>query len=221
MCGRFTLTASPEQIMEAFDLDELLDWNPSYNIAPTQDVLTIVNDGQKNRGGMMRWGLVPLWAKDLSIGNKMINARLETADEKPSFKRLMERRRCLIVADSFYEWMKEDGKKKPQRIFRDDQQLFTFAGLWDRYREEEDEYITCTILTKESNAFMQPIHHRMPVILPKSHEQEWITYEQKDATEMRDWLMSLDDVAFDRYEVDSYVNSPKNNDESCIAPLTT
>lgn len=117
MCGRFTLTASPEEIMETFDLDELLDWDPSYNIAPTQKVLTIVNDGQKNRGGTMRWGLVPSWAKDLSIGSKMINARLETANEKPSFKRLMERRRCLIVADSFYEWMKEDGTKKPQRIF--------------------------------------------------------------------------------------------------------
>ncbi len=219
MCGRFTLTVSPEEIMEAFDLDEELSWDVSYNIAPTQGVLAIVNDGHRNRAGKMRWGLVPSWAKDLSIGNKMINARLETANEKPSFKRLMERRRCLIVADSFYEWKKEDGAKKPQRIFVEDQKLFTFAGLWDRYRDGDKEYVTCTILTKESNDVMSPIHHRMPVILPKAYEQEWITYERKDATEMRDWLLSLDDLDLDYHEVDSYVNSPKNNDEQCIAPL--
>ena len=131
----------------------------------------------------------------------------------------MERRRCLIVADSFYEWKKEDGAKKPQRIFVEDQKLFTFAGLWDRYRDGDKEYVTCTILTKESNDVMSPIHHRMPVILPKAYEQEWITYERKDATEMRDWLLSLDDLDLDYHEVDSYVNSPKNNDEQCIAPL--
>lgn len=145
MCGRFTLTMNSEEIMKAFDLEAPINWNPSFNIAPTQDVLAVVHDGEKNRAGKMRWGLVPSWAKDLSIGNKMINARLETANEKPSFKRLMAKRRCLIVADSFYEWKEEDGEKRPYRILTKDKRPFAFAGLWDRYREGDQTYITCTI----------------------------------------------------------------------------
>ncbi|PKR76926.1 hypothetical protein CEY16_14060 [Halalkalibacillus sediminis] len=216
MCGRFTFLADEIDVLNAFQLDEMVEWHNNYNIAPTQDVLTIINDGEKNRAGNMKWGLVPFWSKDPSIGSKMINARLETADEKPSFKKLMERKRCLIVADSFYEWQKTEDGKQPMRIFLKDRPVFAFAGLWDRWKTDEEERVTCTILTKEANDFMKPMHHRMPVILPKDAEQEWIEFEAKDPSDMKQWILGLGDDSMDAYPVSTYVNSPRNNDEDCI-----
>src|SRR5699024_2368829 len=123
----------------------------------------------------LRWGLVPSWAKDEKIGYKMINARSETAHEKPSFRKLMAQKRCLIVADSFYEWQKLDTHKQPKRIQTKERSLFAFAGLWDKWEQDGKSLFTCTILTKDANHFMAPIHHRMPIILPKHYEEEWIS----------------------------------------------
>ncbi|SEQ49931.1 SOS response-associated peptidase [Piscibacillus halophilus] len=220
MCGRFTFVANPEEVMEEYQLELPFDFPVRYNIAPTQDILTIINDGERNRAGNMRWGLIPFWAKDKTIGNKMINARVETADEKPSFKRLMERRRCLILADSFYEWKKDGIGKRPMRIKVTDRQIFTFAGLWDRWKQGEEELVTCTILTKEANDFMSDIHHRMPVILPKSHEQDWLEFNLKNATDMKNFALSLPEEELEAYEVSQYVNNPRNDDEHCIKALT-
>ncbi|WP_017187441.1 SOS response-associated peptidase [Alkalibacillus haloalkaliphilus] len=216
MCGRFTLTVGERFLKQHFNVANV-DWDPSYNIAPTQDVLAVVHDGSSNRLGKMSWGLIPSWAKDESMRSKMINARLETADEKPSFKRLMAKRRCLILADSFYEWVKVDGEKKPVRIYPPNHDYFAFAGLWDRWQTAEgEEMVTCTILTKEANDTLEPIHHRMPVILPREYEQDWIDFEAKEPSEIKEWVKAVSDIPLDYYEVSTYVNSPRNNDETCI-----
>jgi putative SOS response-associated peptidase YedK len=220
LCGRFTLLAEELEILSAFGIEHRIDdYQPRYNIAPGQKILGIIHDGEKKRAGYLKWGLVPSFSKDPKIGYKMINARLETAAEKPSFRKLMERRRCLIVADSFYEWRKVGTKKQPLRISLKDRKLFAFAGLWDRWKQGEEEIVSCTILTKEPNDFMAEIHNRMPVILPKELELNWIEQGQKDAKEMRDFLLELPDVDLTAYEVSTFVNSAKNEGEECIAPL--
>ncbi|MET3683259.1 putative SOS response-associated peptidase YedK [Alkalibacillus flavidus] len=219
MCGRFTLTVGPDTVKKLYQADGQIAWEPSYNVAPTQDVIAVVSDGEQNRIGPMSWGLIPSWAKDESMRHNMINARLETAEEKPSYKKLLSKRRCLIVADSFYEWMTIDGAKQPVRIYSPDQELFTFAGLWDRWQTEAGEKVTCTILTKEANRDMAEIHHRMPVMLPANSEQEWIDFEAKNPTDMKEWLYAQPDLPLTYDVVSTYVNSPKHNDPDCIKPI--
>jgi putative SOS response-associated peptidase YedK len=220
MCGRYTLLADQLEILDAFGLEhDINDYHPSYNIAPGQNVLAIIHDGKEKRAGYLRWGLVPSWAKDEKIGYKMINARSETAHEKPSFKRLMSSKRCLIVADSFYEWKKTADGKQPKRIHLAERKLFAFAGLWDKWSQNDKNLFTCTVLTREANPFMQDIHDRMPIILPKEKEDEWITPEKYEPTEAREFLFHLEPEEFTAYNVSSHVNAAKNNDETCIAPL--
>jgi putative SOS response-associated peptidase YedK len=182
-------------------------------------VLTVIHDGKEKRAGYLRWGLVPSWVSDEKIGYKMINARSETAHEKASFKQLMSRKRCLIVADSFYEWKKTDKDKQPKRIQLTDRDLFAFAGLWDKWNHNGKELFTCTILTKEANPFMQEIHHRMPIILPKDKEDAWIEPIKKHPEEAQQFLRGLEMDELTAYNVANYVNAAKNNDETCIAPL--
>lgn len=220
MCGRFTLLADELEILNEFGLERPIDtYQPSYNIAPGQNVLAIIHDGKEKRAGYLRWGLVPSWAKEEKIGYRMINARSETAHEKPSFKKLMVQKRCLIVADSFYEWKKTADAKQPKRIQTINRKLFAFAGLWDKWQHESKEIFTCTILTKEANDFMQDIHHRMPIILPKEMEDEWIKPEKKDPLEAHQFLSSIQPEELTSYNVSPYVNTAKNNNEACIAPL--
>ncbi|HLQ71585.1 MAG TPA: SOS response-associated peptidase, partial [Bacillota bacterium] len=190
-----------------------------YNIAPGQQVLAIIHDGKKKRAGYLRWGLVPSWAKDEKIGYKMINARSETAHEKPSFRKLMAKKRCLVVADSFYEWQKLDTRKQPKRIQPKDRTLFAFAGLWDKWEQDGKSVFTCTILTKDSNRFMEPIHHRMPIILPKHYEEKWITPQAKQPGSMREMLQTVEMEQLSAYDVSTYVNKVKNNDTKCIEPM--
>lgn len=222
MCGRFTLYADEDEILRSFGLTEpILDYRPSYNIAPGQNVVAVIHDGQKKRAGHLRWGLVPSWAKDEKIGYKMINARSETAHQKPSFKQLMARKRCLIIADSFYEWTQSDQVKQPHRISVKNRRLFAFAGLWDKWEQAGKTLFTCTILTKDANDFMRPIHHRMPIILPKEKEEEWIRPEVKQPIEMKEFLDQITSEALSAYPVDTYVNKASNNDERCIQPLVS
>jgi len=221
MCGRYTLLADEVEILKEYGIGHKLDeFAPRYNIAPGQNVLTVISDGEHNRAGYLKWGLVPFWAKDPSIGYKMINARSETAHEKPSFKRLLQRKRCLILADSFYEWKKEESGKQPMRIKKDDRSFFAFAGLWDRWKQDDQELVTCTILTKEANDFMEPIHKRMPVILPKEDEAWWMQQEERDPNELHDYLRSLSIDGLEAYPVSTHVNNARNEDEACIEPIT-
>ena len=210
MCGRFTLTLSKEVIESALDvvLDEL---EPNYNIAPTQNVLSVVAGKDERRAGFMRWGLIPSWAKDKKIGSKMINARSETADQKPSFKPLLSRRRCLIIADSFYEWDQNGGNKQPYRFQLKDEPIITFAGLWDRWQDKENELISCTILTTDANKDMERFHHRMPVILDEDKREQWLSRELTDHASLKSLLTPLPDGSITYYPISKEVNSPKNN----------
>ncbi|MDY0406853.1 SOS response-associated peptidase [Virgibacillus sp. 179-BFC.A HS] len=220
MCGRFTVLAPREQVEEAFSvvIDEK-NYQENYNVAPGQNVLAIIQNAKSKRAGYLRWGLVPSWAKDEKIGYKMINARSESVHEKPSFRNLLIQKRCLIVADSFYEWQKEGTHKQPKRIQLADRNLFAFAGLWDLWEHENKKIFTCTILTKAANAFMQSIHTRMPIILPKDKEAEWIRPEKMAPETAQQFLQSLEDEEMKAYDVSAYVNAAKHNDAQCIAPL--
>lgn len=222
MCGRYTLFADEHEIYEEFGpIREISAYEPSYNVAPGQNVLAIIHDGSEKRAGPLRWGLVPAWAKDEKIGYRMINARSETAHEKPSFKNLMARRRCLIVADSFYEWKQMDGSKQPQRIRVLDRNLFAFAGLWDKWVKDDKILFTCTMLTKDANDFMKPIHHRMPIILPKDKEDEWIQPHILEPSQAKQFIEEIEDEKLTAYPVDTYVNKAQHNDQKCIQPLAT
>ncbi|RWZ58153.1 SOS response-associated peptidase [Halobacillus fulvus] len=220
MCGRYTLLAEEAEIMKEFGLEHpLKNYEPGYNIAPGQKVLAIIHSGEEKRAGMMSWGLVPSWAKDPKIGYKMINARSETAHEKPSFKTPMAKKRCLIIADSFYEWKKIGDRKQPVRISPANRKLFAFAGLWDKWTDGEVERFTCTILTKEANAFMSDIHHRMPVILPKDKQEEWIQPVRWSPDQAHHFIDEVQMEELEAYEVGTYVNSAKNSGPECIKPL--
>ena len=168
MCGRYTQTLAGPILLSRFRLEEtVLDLKPRYNIAPGQEAAVVVRE-ETTTLAAMRWGLVPSWAKEPAIGNRMINARAETITEKPSFKRLIERRRCLVPADGFYEWRREAKGKVPMRFILKSREPFAFAGLWDRWRNPEGaELRTFTIITTAANELMRPVHDRMPVILAR------------------------------------------------------
>lgn len=217
MCGRYTILVDDEKLIEAFQIqNKINDFEPSYNVAPGRKILVVIHDGKERRAGYLRWGLVPSWAKDEKMAYKMINARSETAHEKPSFQNLMARKRCLIIADSFYEWHKTEETNQPYRIQVEDRELFAFAGLWDRWQQGDKVIFTCTVLTRESNAFMQNIHHRMPIILPKDKEEEWIRPEMNRAMDAYHFLQRIEMEPLTAYPVSDYINKAKNNDPTCI-----
>lgn len=220
MCGRFTLTVDPEELMERFHLDAAEAITaPRYNVAPTQDV-TVVLSESPNRLSVAKWGLIPSWAKDPGIGAQMINARAETLPEKPSFRNAFKKRRCLVLADGFFEWRKEqDGKTKTPMYMRlQDGEAFAFAGLYELWKSPEGQDVrSCTLVTCEPNALLQTIHNRMPVILPRDAEAEWL-----DATTPVIALMAmLKPYPAERMQavaVSKRVNNPANDDASVIVP---
>lgn len=221
MCGRYSLFADYSSLLERFDIEEVSidesEYTPSYNIAPTHQVLAVVNDGTKNRLGMLRWGLIPPWAKDEKIGSKMINARAETAAEKPSFRNAFKKKRCLIIADSFYEWRRTDDQKTPMRIKLKSGEPFAFAGLWESWKSPEGKIIsTCSILTTKPNDLMATIHDRMPVVLSKDAEKVWLDPKVDDPEVLGKLLKPFDASEMEAYEVSSAVNSPKNNGPELI-----
>ncbi|WP_044748965.1 SOS response-associated peptidase [Bacillus alveayuensis] len=214
MCGRFTLTIDENKVLDRFNAVKANDFEyvRRYNIAPSQAVLAIVNDGEKNRLGQLRWGLVPFWAKDIKIGYKMINARAETLAEKPAFKHAFKRQRCIIPADGFYEWKKALKGKQPMRIKLKSDEVFGFAGLWDRWKSPEGTVIhSCTIITTEPNELMADIHNRMPVILRKEDEETWLNRSIEDNDLLHDLLKPFPADEMEAYEVSTLVNSPKND----------
>ena len=227
MCGRYTLSVPLSNLVDAFDIETPdFDYPLRYNIAPTQEAPVIAEDRDSRRMGLLRWGLVPSWAEDPSMGNRMINARSETAAEKPSFRGAFRKRRCIVPADGFFEWEKrrdgEEGKSKvPHWIHRDDGEAFAMAGLWERWGGEEEALHTFTILTTEAAPFLRRIHPRMPVVLCGESLDRWL---HPDATveDLQSLLASLQEEciplqgAWTATPVSTRVNSPRNDDPACI-----
>ncbi len=217
MCGRFTLTADINAVAKAFGVAPSLQTASRYNVAPTQEVVSILQDETKHLD-FLRWGLIPSWAKEESIGAKMINARAETLAEKPSFKRLLQGRRCLIVADGFYEWKQEQGGKTPMYFTLPNHDLFAFAGLWDVWKRPDGQHLhTCTIITTTPNELVAPIHNRMPVILPKDVQEEWLDPEQHDTHVLQQLLKSYTASEMFVHPVSKKVNSPQYDSADLIA----
>jgi putative SOS response-associated peptidase YedK len=217
MCGRFNLIAKSDDIIEHFQLQKLPRYQPSYNIAPAQKILNIVQlDDQSLKAVNLFWGLVPSWAKDSKNSHHLINARAETVREKPSFRAAFHKRRCLVVASGFYEWQKLESGKQAFHIHRQDKQLFAFAGLWEQWQHEQDTLYSCTIITTAATGIMQPIHERMPVIIAPERYQQWL---DKSASEQQVFQL-LNNQAYDEMEttpISDRVNNPRHDDESCLA----
>jgi putative SOS response-associated peptidase YedK len=217
MCGRYRLSR-PKQIVEYFDTDTPEeDFRASYNIAPTQQIATIRPGPSKRILSHMRWGLVPSWATDISIGNRMINARSETVLGKPAFQDSFRQRRCLIPADGFYEWKRSGKTKRPFNFSMKDDSLFAFAGIWDCWKSPEGELLeSCSILTTTPNELVQDIHDRMPVILPKAHHEPWLSAPAAQADVLIEMLVPFDGGLMRSYEVSALVNSPANDSPECL-----
>lgn len=216
MCGRYTQTHSGADLAKTFQLTTTPDPRPRYNIAPSQPVSAIIT-GREYR--IFQWGLVPSWAKNHKIGYKLINARSETAAEKPSFRAAFKRRRCLIPADGFYEWQRTAGnkKKQPFYIHLRENPIFAFAGLWAPWESSDGSYLeTCTILTTVPNERMEPIHNRMPVIIPQAEYDRWLTASPAQAQEL---MKPYSSDEMDTYPVSTLVNSPRNEVSDCMVPL--
>ncbi len=223
MCGRFTLTKPIEAYAQAFELSEIASLCPRYNIAPTQPVFTVVQEpGQPQRQCQwMRWGLIPWWAKDPKIGNRLINARAETLREKPSFRNAIRNRRCLIVADGFYEWQRLGKHKQPYHIRLKSGQPFALAGLWEVWQPGKGEVITsCTIITTPANELMQTIHHRMPAILPPEAYPRWLDSATTDTASLQNRLCPYESELMEAIPVRNTVNNPAKDGPECIAPLS-
>lgn len=222
MCGRFTLTASGEQVAAAFDLSQVPDISARYNIAPTQPVATVVLDLEQHERRLqsMRWGLIPSWAKDEKLAARMINARIETVMEKPAFRNAVKQRRCLIVADGFYEWQQQGKRKQPYYFHLQNHQLFAFAGLWETWQppEQAESLLSCTILTTEAAPTVRPIHHRMPAIVPPAVYQAWLD-PKTDAGEALSLLSGELAEHLRAYPVSPTVNTPTRESPECIQPL--
>ena len=221
MCGRFTLTANPTVVRDMFDLATVPEnLEPRFNVAPTQPVAVITNEDASTLT-YHRWGLVPSWAKDITIGNKLINARAETAHEKPSFRTAFKRRRCLIPTSGFYECRKTGGSKAPHFIHMQGQAPFAFAGLWEVwYSPEGDQLRTCTILTTSANELIAPLHDRMPVILDPADYALWLSPDELLVEELIPLMKSYDPNRMDFYEVSPLVNKPVFDSPELIAPVT-
>ncbi|QBD79638.1 SOS response-associated peptidase [Ktedonosporobacter rubrisoli] len=217
MCGRFTLTTDINAIAKAFNVAPSLQTQPRYNVAPTQNIVSVLRDGDTHLD-WLRWGLIPSWAKDESIGSRMINARAETLAEKPSFKRLLRGRRCLVVADGFYEWKQEGKTKTPMYITMKDKELFAFAGLWDVWKSPDNEIVrSCTIITTEPNELMSTIHNRMPAILTGEAQQDWLNTDEHDEPFLLNLLKPFSTDAMEARPVSRQVNNPRYDSAELIA----
>lgn len=215
MCGRYVLSATPEQLQQEFNLAELPTIESRYNIAPSQPMAIITNDAPQEVT-LVKWGLVPHWSKDPAIGNKMINARSETAAEKPSFRASFKYRRCVIPASGFYEWKKTDNGKIPQYIYLQDEPVFSFAGLWSVWTDPEGgELWTATILTTDANDKMKSLHDRMPVILPRESRELWLDKEA-DPAALQSLMKPYDKGTIEYYPVSKAVNKPANDNPTLI-----
>lgn len=222
MCGRFTLTIDPYHLQEAFPWAVIPDdIVPRYNVAPSQPVAVIPNTGDKTLA-MYKWGLIPSWSKDPAIGDRMINARAESLAEKPSFRNAYRRRRCLILADGFFEWKQNPDlkTKQPMYIRLKDERPFAFAGLWEIWKSPDGKEVrSCTIITTQPNSLMESIHNRMPVILPPDVYDEWLATEDRQPSQLENLLIPYNPSEMVAYPVSKLVNSPENDSPKIIVPI--
>jgi putative SOS response-associated peptidase YedK len=219
MCGRFTLTLEVPALQQELGIKEVpADWQPRYNIAPTQPIPVVI-DSEARKIEMLRWGLIPYWAKDAAIGNKLINARAETISEKPAFRSAFERRRCLVVANGFYEWKKQGkGPAIPYFYYREGGKPFAFAGLWENWVNPEGEKVrSCTIITCESNELVRPVHPRMPVVLTGDDLWKWMDGESK--AELLAVLAPYEKGDLRVHQVATTVNRPDPEGPELIEPV--
>jgi len=228
VCGRFTLTSSPEELARRFGLDDVPALAPRYNIAPGQDVLAVRTataedaagrDTGRRRADPLRWGLVPPWAPDPSVGSRMINARAETAATRPAFREALRERRCLVPADGFYEWADRGGFKQPYYVRAEDAGPFGFAGLWERWRVQEDPngalLESCTLLTTEAAPGLRDLHGRMPIVVPPEAYAVWLDAGH-DGAALLDRVLGEASSAFRFHPVSTRVNAADADDPACI-----
>ena len=217
MCGRFTLTVNPADLQDAFAGFRFPpQFAPRFNIAPSQPLLAIPNDGRREATFFL-WGFIPSWEKDSNFGRRLINARGETLAEKPSFKGAYKYRRCLILADGFYEWKALSGRKTPHFIFMKSREAFAFAGLWSEWESADGSILkTCAIITIEPNELMKPIHKRMPVILPPSAYGRWL--DPKPRTDLQPLMRPYPAKEMEAYPVSTLVNNAANDRAECVVP---
>jgi putative SOS response-associated peptidase YedK len=220
MCGRYTIVVSLDELIIRYGAYAAMNQYhlPHYNVAPMQDVAVVIHDGERNRLGALRWGLVPGWASDDKFENKLINARAETLLEKASFKNLIHRKRCIVPADGFYEWKQIGNKKQPMRITMKDHSIFSLAALYDSWTGPDGKKLsTCTIITTTSNSLMQDLHDRMPVILNPEEEQLWLNRNNHDVDQLVALLKPYSSDAMKVYPVSSVVGNVRNDSVECIA----
>ena len=217
MCGRYVLKSTPQHIREAFGIEgpdtaQSEEWRPHFNIAPTQFAPIVrVVDGAR-RLDLLKWGLIPSWAKDATIGNRLINARSETAPEKPAFRAAFKSRRCIVPADGFYEWQQQPSGKQPHYIHRKDGELLAIAGLWEHWTPPESTVplLTFTILTTEANSWMRRLHDRMPVVLEGDEVARWLDPASNFA-DLEALMRPLGDADLEAYPVSKAVNNVRND----------
>lgn len=225
MCGRYVTASSPALLAERFAAVEVRvpEIEPNYNVTPRTEVPVVAVRDEHRVLDLVRWGLVPSWAKDRSVGDRMINARAETVASKPAYKRAFAKRRCILPVDGFYEWRKlpDRKQKQPYFIFGRDREPLAFAGLWELWRDPDDEAAeklrTCLLITTDANDFMRPVHDRMPVILPESRWEEWLDPDNHDTEHLTELLVPAPDDLLDMYPVSTQVNRPTNKGSELIA----
>src|SRR5262245_21696965 len=219
MCGRFTLTRPDKAIKDLFPLFDPSGFAPHYNIAPTQSVASVRCHAETGEPELaaLRWGLIPFWAEDPSIGGRLINARCETVATKPAFRSSYMQRHCLVLADGFFEWQKRDDERLPFFIGLADRRPFAFAGLWDRWRRGGDTIESCTILTTDANDLVRPLHDRMPVTLPRTAFDEWLHPQANKTAPLERLFRAYPASEMIRYPVNKRVNNVKHDDAGCVA----
>ena len=222
MCGRYSLHANPGVIALAFKLGVAIDWSARYNITPSSRIVIVREDAAAGRvAALIKWGLIPGWAKDQTIGNKLANARGETVDEKPSFRNAFKRSRCLIPASGFYEWKTVAGRKQPYYMHPVGAPLFAIAGITERWQGPEGVVETCAIITTGPNGVMRNIHDRMPVILSAEDHDAWLDPRNQSITVLKQLIKPCADSTMAAHAVSARVNAPKNDDAGLIDPLDT
>lgn len=220
MCGRFSFASPPEVVAEVFGLSEVPALEPRYNVAPTQPVAAVRHEEGQRCLVFLHWGLIPAWAKDAALGARLINARAETVAEKPAFRAALRARRCLVLADGFYEWARHGGAKQPYFITFADGRPFALAGLWERWVGGGQRVESCTILTTTPNEVVAPLHDRMPVILPPPAFDLWLDPAVGDPGRLKQLLRPHPAAGMTAWPVSPRVNSPRVDDPSCREPLT-
>ena len=221
MCGRYTLTLDPAELQDLFGLSEPppTGLTPRYNIAPSQSVAVVANH-ESRKLELFRWGLIPVWAKDPKIGNQMINARAETVAEKPAFRAAFKKRRCLILADGFYEWKRGATPKTPMYFQLEGGRPFAFAGLWETWTSPDRGLLhSCTIITTSANELVAPIHDRMPVILAPEAYPAWLSPGELPAPEALGLLQPYPPAKMSVRAVSQLVNSPSHDSPECVRPM--